>query len=120
MQLNQKFSWWDFFPLEKGARKEFFHNFLIQVYFTFVQSIPMVTAIGLMLGMLGAYQVSLGLAFLGTNDHIFSFLIIVIFREVVPLGAALLLVARSVSAVSSELATNKVQREIDAYEVMVR
>jgi len=118
MQLNQRFALMDLFPIARGARREFFRNFLMQVYFTFVQSIPMAAFIGFLFGILCSYQISQSLSFLGSQNHIYQLLVIVVFRELIPLTAALLLIARSVSAVATELATNKVQREIDAYEIM--
>jgi hypothetical protein len=45
----------NFFPLDRGSRREFFRNFLIQVYFTFVQAIPIAAFIGILLGLLGKF-----------------------------------------------------------------
>jgi phospholipid/cholesterol/gamma-HCH transport system permease protein len=107
-----------YFPWEHGHRREFLRNFLLQIYFTFIQSLMMLAVLGLCSGIAIAFQANLGLSLLGTNDQLGKLLVIIVFREVTPLAAGLLLIARSVTAVASEMATIKVQQEIEALQIM--
>ncbi len=107
-----------YFPWESGHRREFFRNFLLQTYFTFVQSIMMVSFLGLFSGITIAFQMNFGLALLGNNNQLGKILVFIVFREFTPLATSLILIARSVTAIASEMATIKVQQEIEALEVM--
>lgn len=106
------------FPWQSGHRRQFTRNFLLQVYFTFVQSLTMVSVIGLGAGVAVAFQSQFGLALLGTNNQIGKVLVFIVFREIVPIMAAMLLIARSVTSVAAELGTCKFQQEIEALNIM--
>jgi len=107
-----------FLPWEGGHRREFTRNFLLQIYYTFVQSIPMLAVLGLFSGVAISFQANFGLAFLGSYSQLGKLLVLLIFREFTPLVASLILIARSVTAIAAELATNKVQQEVEALQVM--
>lgn len=108
-----------YLPWEGGHRREFVRNFLLQVYFTFNQAALMVAFLGLASGVAIAFQANLGLALLGgTGDQLGKLLVFIIFRELTPLAASLLLIARSGTAIAAEMATIKVQQEIEALNVM--
>ncbi|MCB9062583.1 MAG: ABC transporter permease [Halobacteriovoraceae bacterium] len=102
--------------LEEGEIEQFFHLLLMQIYFTFVQSIPLLLILGSVVGLASSFQENLSP--LGKNDELGSFLVSILFREITPLGTSLILIARSVTAVASEMATMKVQQEIQALEIM--
>lgn len=108
----------DYLPWEAGHRREFVRNFLLQVYFTYVQSALMVSFLGLASGVAIAFQANMGLALFGTNNQLGKLLVFIIFRELTPLAASLLLIARSVTAMAAEMATIKVQQEVEALQIM--
>ncbi len=97
---------------------EFLHNFLHQVYYTFIQSFMMVTFLGMFCGVAIAFQTKLGLALVGSNDQLGKILVLIVFREVTPLVTSLILIARSVTAIASDMATSKVQQEVEALKIM--
>jgi phospholipid/cholesterol/gamma-HCH transport system permease protein len=107
-----------YLPWKGGHRREFVRNFLLQVYFTFVQSWTMVSFLGLGSGVAIAFQANMGLVFLGTDNQLGKLLVFIIFRELCPLAASLLLITRSATAMAAELATIKVQQEIEALQIM--
>jgi phospholipid/cholesterol/gamma-HCH transport system permease protein len=107
-----------YLPWEAGHRREFLRNFLLQVYYTFVQALPMQVVLGLFSGAAISFQADFGLAFLGNNNQLGKLLVLIVFREFTPLATSLILIARSVTAIASELATNKVQQEVEALQVM--
>jgi len=108
----------NYIPWESGHRREFARNLLLQIYFTFVQSALMVSMLGLFAGAAIAVQTNFGLALLGTNDQLGKLLVFIIFREVTPLVASMLMIARSGTAVAAEMATIKVQQEVEALNIM--
>lgn len=103
---------------KSGHRREFIGILLRQIYFTFVQSIGICMSLGLLSGMVFSFQAHWGLAMFGGQDKLGELLVYVIFREITPIAAALLLIARSVTAMASELATMKVGSEIDALDIL--
>jgi phospholipid/cholesterol/gamma-HCH transport system permease protein len=96
------------FSRKLGHRREFITILLRQTYFTFVQSIGISIGLGFLAGMVFSLQAHWGLAMFGGQDKLGELLVYVIFREITPVATALLLIARSVTAVASELATMKV------------
>jgi len=107
-----------YLPWEAGHRGEFAQNFLLQVYFTFVQSAAMVALLGLSSGVAIAFQANLGLSLVGTHEQLGHLLVAFIFREIAPFAARLILIARSITAIAADLATIKVQQEVEALEMM--
>src|SRR5262249_15806920 len=63
-------------------------------------------------------QSTSNLALLGGGSMIGNLMIMIIFREVAPLLTALIVIARSGTAVASEIGSMRVHHEIDALEVM--
>lgn len=99
-------------------RREFLRVTLTQVYFTFIQAVPLLLIIGIAAGIAVSFQAKAGLSITGGHSHMGKILVVILLREVCPLFASLLLITRSVTAVASELATMKVGLEIEALEVM--
>ena len=89
-----------------------------QIYFTGVQAMPIISLLALASGSVVIMQSSLQMTFLGGGDLIGQLLVAIIVREVAPLLTALVVVARSGTAVASELGSMRVHREIEALEVM--
>ncbi|MCB0414247.1 MAG: ABC transporter permease [Bdellovibrionales bacterium] len=89
-----------------------------QIYFTGWQALPLITVLSVASGSIVIMQSSMQLSLLGGTDMIGNLMVAIIVREVAPLLTALIVIARSGTAVASELGTLKVNREIEAFEVM--
>jgi len=107
-----------FLPKDRGQREEFFRVFLKQVYFTYFQAMPLLSIMALFAGLMVAAQVKLGLSLMGGSSKLGHFLIVILFRELAPFLSGLVLITRSATACASELATMKVQGEVEALEAM--
>ncbi len=107
----------DYIPNNRAHQLEFLHVFLHQVYFTFIQAIPLMAMLGLFSGAAISLQASLGMALLG-GVNMGKIHVLLLFREVAPMMASLIIITRSVTAVASELATMKVGQEIQALQVI--
>lgn len=105
-------------PWKEGHQKQFLKVFLIQFYFTFIEAIPILALIGLLSGVAFAFQTQLGLSILGGKENLGKFLVYIMFRELVPFLTSMLIITRSVTAVASELATMKAQKEIKSLTSM--
>lgn len=90
----------------------------LQVYFTGVQGMPLIGMLALVSGTLTIVQASSQLSKVGGGAMLGNILVAVIIRELGPLITALVVVARSGTAVASELGTMKVNNEIEALESM--
>jgi phospholipid/cholesterol/gamma-HCH transport system permease protein len=89
-----------------------------QIYFTGWQALPLITILAISSGSIVILQSSAQLGLLGGVDMIGKLLVVIIVRELAPLITALVVVARSGTAVASEIGTMKVNREIEALEAM--
>ena len=89
-----------------------------QVYFTGVQALPIISVLALIAGTLIIIQTSSQLSRVGGGDLLGNLLVVMIIRELGPLMTALVVVARSGTAVASELGNMKVNHEIEVLESM--
>jgi phospholipid/cholesterol/gamma-HCH transport system permease protein len=89
-----------------------------QIYFTGWQGLPLISILALATGGIAIIQSSTQLSLLGGSSMVGNILVVVIVREVGPLLTALMVIARSGTAVASELGTMRVNREIEALEIM--
>lgn len=89
-----------------------------QIYFTGFQALPLISMLALASGSIVILQSATQLGFLGGQEMVGNLLIAVIVREISPLLTALVVVARSGTAVASELGNMRVNREIEALEAM--
>ncbi|UYL08187.1 ABC transporter permease [Bdellovibrio sp. SKB1291214] len=89
-----------------------------QIYFTGWQALPLVSVLALTSGSVLVLQSLSNLSMFGGTQMIGQFLIVGILREVGPLLVALVVTARSGTAVASELGNMRANREIEALEVM--
>lgn len=85
-----------------------------QIYFTGWQALPLISALAVAAGSIVIMQSSFQLNFLGGQGQIGKLLIVIIVREIGPLLTALIVIARSGTAVASELGNMKVNNEIEA------
>jgi phospholipid/cholesterol/gamma-HCH transport system permease protein len=89
-----------------------------QIYFTGFQALPLIGALGLVSGTLIIIQASAQLSKVGGGEMLGNLLVVIIIRELGPLITALVVVARSGTAVASEIGNMKVNCEIEALESM--
>ena len=89
-----------------------------QIYFTGWQAMPLVTVLALATGGISILQSSAQLQLLGGTSMVGNILVVIIVREVGPLLTALIVIARSGTAVASDIGNMRVGREIEALETM--
>lgn len=89
-----------------------------QIYFTGYQALPLISILALATGGLLILQGMSNLTLLGGTQMLGPFLIALFVREVAPLLTALVVIARSGTAVASELGNMRANREIEALESM--
>lgn len=98
--------------------KGFIQSTLLQVYYTYIQSIHLILMAALTIGIVMAIQAQIGLSFLGRLENLGQILNTIIFREFTPLFITILIIIRSITAITSEIATMKVNKEILALQIM--
>lgn len=102
-------------PVEnRGKLIMIFKTVVMQIYFTAVQSVQLVSFIALITGSLAVLPISTGLSLFGQADLVGKILIAVISREIAPLLTAFIIIARSGTAIASELGNMQVNKEIDS------
>lgn len=89
-----------------------------QIYFTGWQALPLITVLALGTGSILILQALSNLTLLGGTQMIGGFLIVMVLREAGPLLVALVVIARSGTAVASEIGSMRANREIEALESM--
>lgn len=87
-----------------------------QIYFTGWQAMPLITILALATGSILIIQGMSNLTILGGTEMIGNLLVLVLVREVGPLLTALVVIARSGTAVSTEVGNMRANREIEALE----
>ncbi|MFZ4714470.1 MAG: MlaE family ABC transporter permease [Bacteriovoracaceae bacterium] len=85
-----------------------------QIYFTGVQAVPLISFIALMAGSIVVLQCTGGLSLFASPEMMGNILVVTIIRELGPLLTALIVIARSGTAVATELGNMKVNKEIEA------
>lgn len=101
----------------QGART-IFGVISAQIYFTGWQAVPIITVMALAAGGVTILQSQANLSLLGGTEMIGNLLVVIITREVGPLITALIVIARSGTAVASEVGNMRANREIEALESM--
>ena len=106
-------------PIEnKGKITMIFKTIIMQIYFTGNQSFQLVSFIAIITGSLAVLPVSTGLSLFGQAEMVGRILIAVILREIAPLFTAFIVIARSGTAIASELGNMQVNKEIDSLKAM--
>ena len=98
--------------------RSIFSVVLTQIYFTGVQALPLISVLAVASGSIVILQASMNIGLLGGAGAIGGVMVAVIVREIAPLLTALIVIARSGTAVASDIGTMKVNREIEALEAM--
>jgi phospholipid/cholesterol/gamma-HCH transport system permease protein len=89
-----------------------------QIYFTGWQAMPLITVLALASGSVVIMQSTSEFNLLGGSSMVGTLMVAIIIREVAPLLTALVVVARSGTAVASEIGNMRANREIEALESM--
>lgn len=89
-----------------------------QVRFTAVQALPLTSVIAAAIGVVVIVEANAAAVALGVADTLARLLATVVVREAGPLLAAILVLARSGTAIASEVATARVLGETDALEAL--
>jgi phospholipid/cholesterol/gamma-HCH transport system permease protein len=89
-----------------------------QVYFTGFQALPLITVLALATGAIVVVESMAQLQLLGQPSMVGNLLITIIIREIGPLLTALIVVARSGTAVATEIGNMRANREIEALETV--
>jgi phospholipid/cholesterol/gamma-HCH transport system permease protein len=85
-----------------------------QIYFTGCQAMPLISFVALITGSIVVLQCTGGLSFFSSPEMMGNILVVTIVRELGPLLTALIVIARSGTAVATELGNMKVNKEIEA------
>jgi phospholipid/cholesterol/gamma-HCH transport system permease protein len=83
-----------------------------------VNAFPIIGLLSLLLGLIMAFQSAYQLQQFGANIYVANLVVISMVREFGPMMTGIMLAGRSGSAIAAELATMKVQEEIDALRTM--
>ena len=95
------------------------YNIIInQIYFTGLNALPFVAVVALIIGVTVIVQSFSSLPKFGIEGFLGNLMVIIILREAGPLITTLIIVSRSGSAIASEIATQKQNGEIRAFEIM--
>ncbi len=94
------------------------HETFEQMYYVGVKSTLIVSLTSIFVGMVEALQIYHGFHKFGAENMIGYTVAVSLGRELAPVLTALMIVARSVSAMAAELGTMRVTQQIDALEVM--
>ena len=89
-----------------------------QVYFTGFQALPLISVLAVATGAICVLETYAQLQLIGQAGMVGNLLIVIIVREVGPLLTALIVVARSGTAVATEIGNMRANREIEALETM--
>lgn len=106
-----------FFDQAQGLRSVF-AVVSAQIYFTGFQALPLISVLALATGSLVILQAVTNLSVLAGNSVVGDLLVAIVIRELAPLLTALIVIARSGTAVASEIGNMRVNKEIEALEAM--
>lgn len=84
-----------------------------QIYFTGVQILPMFSVVSIVIGLALVGGLTNFMVLFGAQDKVGDVLVPVTIKELAPLTAAILLILRSSTAVTAEIALMKMNNEID-------
>lgn len=89
-----------------------------QIYFTGIEALPVISLIALLIGLIIVGQIISILPKIGREGLIGEILVWVMIRELGPVLAAIIVTARSGTAIAAELGSMKVHDEIKALRIM--
>jgi phospholipid/cholesterol/gamma-HCH transport system permease protein len=101
-----------------SVRHVFGRTLVMQVRFTAVDAMPIIAGLAMLIGGLVIAQAHAQAVRFGFTEALGELLATIIVRELGPLLAAIIVVARSGTAIASELATSRVMGEVTALEAL--
>lgn len=104
--------------MPRSVRRLFGRVLVMQVRFTAVDAMPIIAGLALLIGALVIAQAHAQAVRFGITEALGELLATIIVRELGPLFAAIIVVARSGTAIASELATSRVMGEVTALEAL--
>lgn len=104
--------------MPRSVRRVFGRVLVMQVRFTAVDAMPIIAGLAMLIGALVIAQAHAQAVRLGITEFLGELLASVVVRELGPLLAAIIVVARSGTAIASELATARVMGEVTALEAL--
>jgi len=109
---------WAFAALPARPRAFRFRDFALAFQRASCEALPVVSGIGLLLGVILAFESAAALKAFGAEVYVSDMLTIGLFRELGPLVTAIVLAGRTGSAFAAEIATMKTNEELDALATM--
>ncbi len=100
------------------GQRDFARQVLMQVYFTAWQAVGPISTLALAVGVFAIVEGVTGLGALSGAESLGRMVTVVVLREVAPLLTGVLVIVRSITAITTELGLMRVNREIEALEVM--
>jgi phospholipid/cholesterol/gamma-HCH transport system permease protein len=100
------------------GQRDFVRQVMLQIYYTGVQAIGPVVVLALSVGVFAIVEGVGGIGALSGAESLGRWVTVVVLREIAPLLTGGIIIVRSVTAIAAELGVMRVQREIEAIEVM--
>jgi len=92
--------------------------FVLQIYFTGVQALPMLSVLAVAIGIATTLTAVVTLTAIGATDYIGWVIATIVVRELAPIITAVIVIARSCTAISAELGSMSIEQEINAMKAM--
>lgn len=106
------------FRKSKIGFRDILRVILTQIYFTSLQALPLVIMLSFFMGLIMSFYLSSQYSIVDISLSQNNILVLIILNQLIPLLTAFLVIARSCTAVASELGNMKVNNEIMALESM--
>ncbi len=106
------------FSFNRSEKKALIKTVLIQTYFSGILAIPAVLIMSFFISLVVIYYLSGFFTELHGFSEAFKIIPVLIFREIGPVIIAFYLIVRSVTAITSQFGVMRIQREIEAMELM--
>ncbi len=101
------------FKRDGNGRTIVWYNIIEQIYFTAVQSLPVIISIALIVGSMLIIQLSM----ISDKYDLSKVIVFLVIREVGPMTTALIVIMRSATAVTIEISYMNILNEIEAVEM---
>lgn len=102
----------------KQGKKVVFKTIIMQLYFTGYEALPIVGVVAFAMGSVLISQSSTILTRFGLGGYLDKIMVQITIRELSPLILALIIIGRSGTAISAELGNMKLNKEIQALNIM--
>ena len=103
---------------KSSSLKKYLKCWVYELYQCGPQAVPIITLIGLLLGVILSFQGAVVLATFGAQIYIVKMVVISLSRELAPIMTGFVVTGRSVAAFAAEIGTMTVNQEIDALQTM--